>query len=873
MFLEVIKYKEKYTKRNYKMAQEKVLDIIKSRKIIESAYGINLNAAQGTAANALTRRDFVEAQDSLKVSKSGDTMSGNLTVPKVLLSAAQGTEANAVARRDFVESTVTASGKGVKDLTIALPAGAPTSGYIPVLFKTNGSFNSFVFIETWSGYTTIPMNSCSFLGNVRASGWTDRGSYAVGQFTIFDASERAIHSIHGPSEADNGFVVYVETRAFPIRVRVDIETAVTAHATDATYGTSVFKVNGQVSGNTKTIVLANFDKGTGTYNGSNRVYDNGYNPTPEAVGALPVNGNAVTASRLQTARLIAGVPFDGTSNISISAANVGAVAKTGDTMTGNLHMGEAEIKFNNGTSIVRGTGDGATQNITNLQIKSWYGIGISPTAGLPAGMTMGQNSIWINARSGAIDSIGSVTAKGFRSSEANAYWGDKSGHGMTLGMSTDNRTLIGGGGSDGIVVIRPLGTGTTTAQTIFEAAGTIWNPIAPTNTAHLTNKAYVDSAIAAGDALQVSKAGDTMTGNLVAPRFNMTGSQGTSAGDAVRYDYLSGQTPLRATELGPDADLNTIVTPGFYTQRRDIADGMALNYPAPYQGVLVVTAVPSSGVSQTYSTQANGTKHKQYYRTRHVSGAWQAWVVLFDERNPPTPDQVQAVAKAGDKMTGALGSNTATGNWRIAPPGASQYGTFWHQDTSNLYLMLTNLGAQDGAYNALRPLVVNLATGAVSMNAGLTLGATQGTTAQSATRKDYVDSAIAAGDALQVSKTGDTMTGALTAPKFIESSDIRLKSDIRTIDRCLDRVNVITPYTYDKVGQDGYDAGVIAQDVAYALPEAVRDIKVEVEGEEKEMMGVSYSGLTALAIGAIKELHELVKAQQAEITELKSLIK
>lgn len=38
----------------------------------------------------------------------------------------------------------------------------------------------------------------------------------------------------------------------------------------------------------------------------------------------------------------------------------------------------------------------------------------------------------------------------------------------------------------------------------------------------------------------------------------------------------------------------------------------------------------------------------------------------------------------------------------------------------------------------------------------------QNTSVNALTRKDYVDSAIAAGDALQVSKTGDTMTGGLT---------------------------------------------------------------------------------------------------------------
>ncbi|UYD58323.1 long-tail fiber protein [Aeromonas phage UP87] len=66
------------------------------------------------------------------------------------------------------------------------------------------------------------------------------------------------------------------------------------------------------------------------------LYSTSKKPSASDVGALPVNGNAVSATRLQTARLISGVPFDGTSNITLSAGNVGAVAKTGDTMTGML---------------------------------------------------------------------------------------------------------------------------------------------------------------------------------------------------------------------------------------------------------------------------------------------------------------------------------------------------------------------------------------------------------------------------------------------------------------------------------------------------------------------------------------------------------
>jgi len=51
-------------------------------------------------------------------------------------------------------------------------------------------------------------------------------------------------------------------------------------------------------------------------------------PTANDVGALPINGNAVSATKLQTARTINGVAFDGTANISISASQVGSYTKS-----------------------------------------------------------------------------------------------------------------------------------------------------------------------------------------------------------------------------------------------------------------------------------------------------------------------------------------------------------------------------------------------------------------------------------------------------------------------------------------------------------------------------------------------------------------
>lgn len=52
------------------------------------------------------------------------------------------------------------------------------------------------------------------------------------------------------------------------------------------------------------------------------IYHEGYKPTADDVGALPAKGTAEAAKKLDTARKIAGVAFDGTSDISLKTSNL-----------------------------------------------------------------------------------------------------------------------------------------------------------------------------------------------------------------------------------------------------------------------------------------------------------------------------------------------------------------------------------------------------------------------------------------------------------------------------------------------------------------------------------------------------------------------
>ena len=73
-----------------------------------TAPAVLVSATQNTSVNALTRKDYVDSAiatgDALQVSKSGDTMTGNLNTPRVLVSGVQGAEGNALTRKDYVDT-------------------------------------------------------------------------------------------------------------------------------------------------------------------------------------------------------------------------------------------------------------------------------------------------------------------------------------------------------------------------------------------------------------------------------------------------------------------------------------------------------------------------------------------------------------------------------------------------------------------------------------------------------------------------------------------------------------------------------------------------------------------------------------------------
>ncbi|MGM8708135.1 phage tail-collar fiber domain-containing protein [Enterobacter hormaechei subsp. steigerwaltii] len=213
----------------------------------------------------------------------------------------------------------------------------------------------------------------------------------------------------------------------------------------------------------------------------------------------------------------------------------------------------------------------------------------------------------------------------------------------------------------------------------------------------------------------VKAANDNANGRVPSGR-KVNGRELSSDISITAQDIFNGQ----AVAIGNAMDLNAYTTAGLYFQPMNAYAQSGRNYPEALAGSLEV--YKHAGITQVYRIYSSS---RSYIRTQY-SGSWSAWVKQYDAANKPSPADIGAVNKAGDTMSGVLKAgaevqSTIANNFRIA---YGNYGSFWRNDGSNLYLMLTNKGDAYGAYNALRPLRVSLETGALQSETPLTVSNT-----------------------------------------------------------------------------------------------------------------------------------------------------
>ncbi|TXO34155.1 phage tail protein [Escherichia coli] len=279
--------------------------------------------------------------------------------------------------------------KGMRKYTFSAPANAVSGKWYPVVFRRTGGgtdeLASRVVITTYSSAGGYAMNNCEFNGFVMPGGWSDRGSYAAGFFSIYSTAERAIHSIIASVKDDDlCSVFYVETRAFPIQIFAEEGLNVIVPTADYAVGQTTYKwgATDPLSESTNAQIILDFKNGRGYYcshpfisslsgNAATAtklqtarsiggvVFDGSANinlPGVNTTGNQNTTGNAATATKLQTVRKISGVPFDGSTDITLTAAHVAAFARRA---TGSYADADGGVPWNaeSGAYNVTRTGD------------------------------------------------------------------------------------------------------------------------------------------------------------------------------------------------------------------------------------------------------------------------------------------------------------------------------------------------------------------------------------------------------------------------------------------------------------------------------------------------------------------------------------
>ncbi|HAJ4956675.1 TPA: hypothetical protein HLY56_11370 [Escherichia coli] len=335
----------------------------------------------------------------------------------------------------------------------------------------------------------------------------------------------------------------------------------------------------------------------------------------------------------------------------------------------------------------------------------------------------------------------------------------------------------------------------------------------------------------------------------------------------------------------------------------------------------LVASLDQSSVPQgTYHQVAlnagtvGGKSYLRKFRGGNTDTIWhetvQGGLLRWATGNTDAQEELSISTGYGVRARGEITSLSANG-LRVA---YGNYGFFIRNDGGTTYFMLTASGDKYGSWNALRPMYINNASGAVTMGNGLSLAGglnvTSGNIRIPTSSTSWIDmrnnaalsnsSAVATSSASAIIRQehadrhyfvgglGNSQFGfyminksrtanGTDANAYLQNdgtwvcggngnfndvyirSDRRSKRNIRKIERALDKLEQIEGVLYEiqVCGRYEQSGGLIAQDVQNVQPELVTVDHNDQSGEPR--LRLNYNGVIGMLVEAVKELREEVR--------------
>ncbi|SDM95950.1 Chaperone of endosialidase, partial [Daejeonella rubra] len=595
-------------------------------------------------------------------------------------------------------------------------------------------------------------------------------------------------------------------------------------------------------------------------------------PAITSVGTLtgltvsaPIAGDITgSAAKLTTARTINGVSFDGTSNINVTAtADAGSL--TGTTLN-------ATVVNSSLTSV----GTLANLTVTN------------PIAG---SITGNAATVTTNANlTGDVTSTGNATTISNAAVIGKLLTGYTSGAGTVAATDNILQAIQKLNGNDGLKanLASPTFTGTPTLPT-----GTIATTQAALNsTTAVATTAFVTTA----NNLKANLASPTFTGTVTLPtgtvavtqavNNNSTAVATTAYADAAATAGVSGKqntltnsaglagalTDETGTGLAVFATSPTLTTPVIGVATATTINKVAITAPTTGSTLTIadgktLTASNSLTLAGTDASTLNIGTGGTLGSNAYSSTAFAPLASPTFTGTPTLPTGTIATTQAALNSTTAVATTefvTTADNLKanLASP------TFTGTPTApTAAAAANNTQVATTAYADAAATAVKFADGTVTGNTPYWNG-----TAWVVSSGNIYNAGTNVGIGMTPSGSYKfEVNGKVKSTGINETSDVRWKKDILTVENALTKVEALRGVNYnwrtdefpDKNFETERQLGLIAQEVEKVVPEVVRT-------DSKGFKTVEYSKLVALLLEAIKDQQKLINKQEADITALKS---
>ena len=520
------------------------------------------------------------------------------------------------------------------------------------------------------------------------------------------------------------------------------------------------------------------------------------------------------------------------------------------------------------------------------------------------GNVNGNNGNFSTALSAAtLQSTGNLNAAaGLISGNFNAT-GAVNAASMRVGSS--GLTLLGA--TSGTIALQPTSTAGTTTITLPATTGTV---VTTGDTGSVTSTMIADGTIVNADinasaAIAVSKlAASTISGITLGNNLNGltagTGLSGTAYNGSAAQTWTLATSGVTASTYGGagTVPVYTVDTYGRLTSASNVAiagsltgiTGVGTISTGTWQGSSISTTYTdakltsvsaTSPIATSASTGAITLSHASSGVTAATYGS--AGIVPVYTVNATGHITSASNVTIGGSLTGITGVGTiTTGTWNgssistsytDAKVTAGNAGTGISVNQTTGSLTVTNSGVT--SLVAGTNISISGSTGAVTVNVSGTVSAatsatnatntaiTDDTSTNSTHYPTYVSATSGnAGQKTSSSKfTFNPSSGLLTSTDYNSSSDKRLKTNIKTVESALDKVNSLRGVTF-KWKEGGNEAiGLIAQEVQKVIPEVVTK-------DDSGYLGIRYTNIIGVLVEAIKEQQDQINTLKKQIEKL-----